>query len=52
MEVFSAAVYLVHPALDRAQGVGLLTQLNTESRMNFVSVGRFIYQEFDDLRIP
>jgi hypothetical protein len=42
MKVFSAALYLVHPELDRAQGVGLLTELSISSWVNFVSVERFI----------
>jgi hypothetical protein len=48
IEVFSAALYLAQPELDRAHGLGLLSKLSTWSRVNFVSVGRFIYQEFDD----
>jgi hypothetical protein len=48
MEVFSDALYLAHPELDRAKGVGLLTERSTYSRVNFVSVDRFICCEFDN----
>jgi hypothetical protein len=34
--------------LDPAQGVRLLTELSTQSRVNFVTVDRFIGKEFDD----
>jgi hypothetical protein len=37
MEVFSAALYLAHPKLGGAQGVGLLTELITEPHANFVN---------------
>jgi hypothetical protein len=49
MESFSAALYLAHPEVNRAQGVSLLTAPSTSSRVNFVNVDRFIYQEFDHL---
>jgi hypothetical protein len=48
MGVFSAALYLAHPELDRAQGVGLLTKLNTLSYVNFLSADSFICQGRDD----
>jgi hypothetical protein len=48
MGVFSAALYLAHPELDRAQGVGLLSELSTSSYVNFVSPDRFICQGRDD----
>jgi hypothetical protein len=48
VEVLSAALYLAHPELDPAPRVGVITELRVESRVNFVSVARFIRQEFDD----
>jgi hypothetical protein len=48
IEVFLAALYLAHPELGRAQGLGLLIELSTESRVNFLSVDKSIGQEFDD----
>jgi hypothetical protein len=47
MGVVSAALYLPHPELHHMQGVGLLTELSAWSHVNFVSVDRFIYEEFD-----
>jgi hypothetical protein len=48
MGVFSAALYVAHPELNPAQGFGLLTELSAQSCLHFVSVDRFICQEFDD----
>jgi hypothetical protein len=48
IDVFSAVLYLAHPELDRVRGVGLLTEIGTESRLNFLSVDRFVCYEFDD----
>jgi hypothetical protein len=48
MEIFSAALYLAHPELDRANGVGLFTELSTWSHVTFVSLERFFFQKFDD----
>jgi hypothetical protein len=48
IEVFSTPSYLAHPELNRAQGLGLLTEPSTSSRVNFVIVDKFICQEFDD----
>jgi hypothetical protein len=48
MKVFSAALYPARPELDREQAVGLLTELSPSYRVNFVSVDRFIGEEFNN----
>jgi hypothetical protein len=48
MEILSAALYLAHPKLNRAQGVSVCIEMNVWYYADFVSFNIFIRQELND----